>query len=316
VNVDEILEGLSAQDSLPVEAIRAAEADRATMVPVFLEAIETFISASAEERAKPSPVFFIFHLLGSWHEKSAYRPLARLLRCPQRDVDGVLGDAITATSSQVMAALFDGDPQPLYDIILDPQAEEFVRWAMCEALALVTLQRELPRPEAARFLTGCFTDLKPQGSCLVWEGWQIAIAALGLAELRPRVKLAFERGWIDPMSLNFEDFEEDLNETLKCPDAPAWFLKQNPPLGDIVEKFSTWAFESGSDETFDSEVDQDTELRAAGGRPPLWDDTPAQAFNPFRNVGRNDPCPCGSGKKFKKCCLDAHRDAPFQGEAA
>jgi len=22
-----------------------------------------------------------------------------------------------------------------------------------------------------------------------------------------------------------------------------------------------------------------------------------------RKVGRNDPCPCGSGKKFKKCCL-------------
>lgn len=24
------------------------------------------------------------------------------------------------------------------------------------------------------------------------------------------------------------------------------------------------------------------------------------------NIGRNDPCPCGSGKKFKKCCLLAH----------
>ena len=23
----------------------------------------------------------------------------------------------------------------------------------------------------------------------------------------------------------------------------------------------------------------------------------------FKKVGRNDPCPCGSGKKFKKCCL-------------
>ncbi|MEW5820365.1 MAG: SEC-C metal-binding domain-containing protein [Cyanobacteriota bacterium] len=22
-----------------------------------------------------------------------------------------------------------------------------------------------------------------------------------------------------------------------------------------------------------------------------------------RKIGRNDPCPCGSGKKFKKCCL-------------
>ena len=24
---------------------------------------------------------------------------------------------------------------------------------------------------------------------------------------------------------------------------------------------------------------------------------------PQKKIGRNDPCPCGSGKKFKKCCL-------------
>ena len=23
--------------------------------------------------------------------------------------------------------------------------------------------------------------------------------------------------------------------------------------------------------------------------------------NPYANVGRNEPCPCGSGKKFKNC---------------
>jgi uncharacterized protein YecA (UPF0149 family) len=22
-----------------------------------------------------------------------------------------------------------------------------------------------------------------------------------------------------------------------------------------------------------------------------------------RQTGRNDPCPCGSGKKYKRCCL-------------
>jgi len=26
----------------------------------------------------------------------------------------------------------------------------------------------------------------------------------------------------------------------------------------------------------------------------------AQAMS--KKVGRNEPCPCGSGKKFKKCC--------------
>ena len=24
-------------------------------------------------------------------------------------------------------------------------------------------------------------------------------------------------------------------------------------------------------------------------------------------AGRNDPCPCGSGKKYKKCCLEKHQ---------
>jgi uncharacterized protein YecA (UPF0149 family) len=25
---------------------------------------------------------------------------------------------------------------------------------------------------------------------------------------------------------------------------------------------------------------------------------------PKQKAGRNDPCPCGSGEKYKKCCLD------------
>jgi uncharacterized protein len=303
VNVQEILEALKAQDGLPVEAIRAAEADRAAVIPAFLQAIETFISATPEERANPSPVFFIFHLLGSWREKTAYRPLARLLRCPRQDVDGVLGDAITETTAQIMAGVFDGDPQPLYEIILDPQADEFLRWAMCDTLALVTLKGELPKPEAARFLAACFTDLKPARSCCVWDGWQSAIAALGLVELQPQVKQVFERGWVDPTSLSFEDFEEDLNATLQSPNGPAWFLRGHSPLGEIVERLSTW---------FAAGTDQDDETRATGHS--LWN--PDQAINPFKNVGRNDPCPCGSGKKFKKCCLDAYRETPFHGKAA
>lgn len=26
-----------------------------------------------------------------------------------------------------------------------------------------------------------------------------------------------------------------------------------------------------------------------------------------QNIGRNDPCPCGSGKKYKNCCLSSGR---------
>jgi len=37
-------------------------------------------------------------------------------------------------------------------------------------------------------------------------------------------------------------------------------------------------------------------LEAASGKP-----KPYRA--PAAPIGRNDPCPCGSGKKYKKCCL-------------
>ena len=29
-------------------------------------------------------------------------------------------------------------------------------------------------------------------------------------------------------------------------------------------------------------------------------------------VGRNDPCPCGSGAKFKKCCLGKSSASPWR----
>jgi len=36
---------------------------------------------------------------------------------------------------------------------------------------------------------------------------------------------------------------------------------------------------------------------------PLPQINPSQPLRSGPKVGRNDPCPCGSGKKFKQCCL-------------
>jgi len=33
-----------------------------------------------------------------------------------------------------------------------------------------------------------------------------------------------------------------------------------------------------------------------------YQQNPAQPFKGVKKVGRNEPCPCGSGKKYKKCC--------------
>jgi hypothetical protein len=41
-------------------------------------------------------------------------------------------------------------------------------------------------------------------------------------------------------------------------------------------------------------------------RPPAPPARPAPATLPIRaavRIGRNDPCPCGSGRKYKRCCI-------------
>ena len=33
-----------------------------------------------------------------------------------------------------------------------------------------------------------------------------------------------------------------------------------------------------------------------------------------QKVGRNDPCPCGSGKKYKKCCIEDNSSSVWSSD--
>jgi hypothetical protein len=296
MNALEIIAGLNEPEALPIEAIRAAQANRDSMVPIFLRNIEELWSPDGTPIAR-SALFFVFHLLGEWREKSAYRPLAKLLRLPSGEIDAVLGGAITETTHRVMASVFDGDPNPLYEIILDKDADEFIRSRMCQAIAILARRGDLPRAEAVRFLHACYSRLEPQHDCFVWSGWLDAVAWLGLADLTPLVQQAFARGSIDPTWLKYEDFETDLHHAVGHPGAEPLHPDGDLTLfGDTIAELSDWY-------CFKPEA-----------RPHQQDERapPAPLYlperNPFRKVRRNDPCPCGSGKKFKKCCLTSDLD--------
>jgi hypothetical protein len=299
----QVIEELGVPGRLPIEAIRAAQADRDTMVPLFLRTIDDFLELRGP--VDPNALFFIFHLLGEWREKSAYWSLAVLLRLPGDVLDTILGDCITETTHRVMAAVFDGDPDPLYQIVRDPEGDEFVRAKMCQAIAILTRRGDLPRDAAAAFLRDCYSQLEPQKDCYVWSGWVDAVVWLGLTDLKPLVQQAFLRGSIDPGWLTFRDFEEDLQYTVDHPDDEPLHADGDLSLfGDTVAEMSGWAFSKPK----------------ASGNDKLERGLPASFGmshrDPLRKVGRNDPCPCGSGKKFKKCCLTSASDALSAGVPA
>jgi hypothetical protein len=207
-----------------------------------------------------------------------------------------------------MASVFDGDPEPLYDIILDPNAEEFIRAGMCEALAMVTVRGGLDRAAAGRFLRDAFMELEPQRQNYVWVGWQSAISMLGMSDLEILVKKAFDRGFIDSHVLGFDHFEEDLRRAMEHPDEPWRPDDRDCTLfGDTVEELSGWYCFSEQYRDDQERWRRQAEANHARSQ---------RVENPFKGVGRNDPCPCGSGKKFKKCCLASVRLGPLTPEVA
>jgi uncharacterized protein len=95
-------------------------------------------------------------------------------------------------------------------------------------------------------------------------------------------------GWTDRPR-----FDEDLAEAERAPEDIDRFTQNN--LGYIEDVLVSLDWTRGTEDVFDE-----------NGEEAPWTDFayPNEPFrNPWRNVGRNDPCPCGSGKKFKKCCL-------------
>ena len=127
-------------DRWPGLALEAASAQRSEVGPLLVEelkraaaGIEALEAAGYPEpgvrrflKAR-SPLFYGVVLLGEWREKAAYRPLARVMRFPWVSHDNCLGEpALEEPGYRVMASVFDGDPQPIFDIILDGGADSSV----------------------------------------------------------------------------------------------------------------------------------------------------------------------------------------------
>ncbi|HUN99647.1 MAG TPA: DUF1186 domain-containing protein, partial [Bradyrhizobium sp.] len=89
-------------------------------------------------------------------------------------------------------------------------------------------------------LRTCYSELEPQSECFVWNGWQSAIALLGLAELKPLVEQAFARGLISRSWLSFADFKQDLELSIEDPAALHRAHGEFTLFGDTIEELSSW----------------------------------------------------------------------------
>lgn len=137
-------------------------------------------------------------------------------------------------------------------------------------------------------------------SFLVWSCINISAE-----ELLPSIRKLFERNLIhETMAGNLQAVENDIEgEIYGGNDHPKTiferyeYITSKPFMGAFAPPNDLPDHKSGLNPF--SEFSEDNFPSATQPFQP----TTEPATNPYKNTGRNDPCPCGSGRKFKKCCL-------------
>jgi len=295
---ESLLEGLSQPHTLPETEISVA-----TLYAADIEAdIIAQVERARRETLDRSEEWLLFrgiHILGGRRLTAAYRPFIALLREAGDDrLDRLLGDAITISLGRILAGLFDGDSEPLESVITDQSVDEFVRDAAIGAFALLTFEGHIDRDHAEEFLTQFEREDRSPAGSMIWHGWMTAVGVLGLEQLTPRVDAAFRDRRIPKDVADEADYREILDAALRAPNDPDRFERER--LGyikDVLETLERFQYQE-REEPNNAELGK--YLDDVSPRDWFADIVPYR--NPFKDVGRNDPCPCGSGKKFKKCC--------------
>lgn len=301
-DLDGILAEFRAPDQFPREAIEEVRRRREAMTPRLIEALrrgtETFRRG---EPLNDSTPFFALFLLGEFRAKEALPAILDAISLPDEPLDELFGEAVTEVLDRVLAVLCEDRLEVLDELIENAALDKFVRWAAADALSLLALAGRIERQDAVDRLRGHLHRAVEHSDEPIATGLVCSLADLSAKEATQDVQQAFERGTVDEFAIDWEYWKEQVIEEER-PSA----VDQSKRLEiDTVEQLKNWCFRS--DEPDDAAVDDEAPWEwgeEPGALRENWDwegdETPL--LERVRVAGRNDPCPCGSGKKFKKCC--------------
>lgn len=280
-----ILDTLAHQYTVPNAALVAAVPRIHEFAPALLAVLNRAAGQGLRQEPDRVLLFRALPILAATRQTAACKPLLRLLRRPEHEIDDTLGDLITETLPQIAASVFDGDANTLFVACADRRISEAARWSLLLAAAFLTWDGRIPHPAMHEFLRRFHTaKLAPRLDC-AWLGWTEAIGLLGFEDLAPLVRETLALFPEGPEQT--ARFHERLADAKLAPhDAERLHAANTGYVEDVLAAFD-WtrriqAYEDGNAEP-----------------------APQPIMNPARGLGRNDPCPCGSGRKYKKCCLPA-----------
>ncbi len=324
VDVEQVMLDLEAETELfPIDAIRLVQKHPWLFIPRLIDTIDNAMAdhEAGEHRDGEAHVFALF-LLTEFRAREAWPAIRRVLLLPDEGALCVFGGKLFESFERHLAVFAAGHVEILDELLSHPDLDPFVRIEVMESFFLLVRDGHMTRDEAVgrlhRMLRAAIADVDCQTATeLVQE-----LARYSPHEALDEIRSAYDDDLIDPEQIEWSEVEESIAE------GQAGFemrLGDLDPTGmqDTVDELEAWALSRDeSEEGEEPVIDLRSQSAFAQVMTQLWrqfqgiepidiktldSDEPEEfevgtIFKTERRVGRNEPCPCGSEKKYKKCC--------------
>ena len=279
-------------------AVQGAVAHREDITPELLRILEDTVDRAAELGTDGDYMAHLYamFLLGQFRETRAYPLVVRFASLPSDLLDSLCSDFLTMDLGRVLASVCGGELEGIQSVIENEEADEWARGAALSSLATLVAAGQKGRDEIVSYFERLFRGRLAREWSHVWDALVSYTSDLYPAELLDDIERAYEEGLVNPGYIGFGDVKRDL---AMGKDQVLARLADDPNLRlveDTVAEMGWWA------------CFQDDEPNRVKGAPeaPAKANSKSAAYPQIKSTkpktGRNEPCPCGSGKKYKKCC--------------
>ncbi len=280
-----------------VPRLRLAQQVRSQIEPILLRTLRE-IGADPETFVSETDYFgqtYALLLLAEFRATAAFPAIIDFLHAIKGYEEALLDQALTDDLPAVLASTFDGNLERLTGLIEDDTLDPQVRGAGLIAMASLVLRGRLDRAILSAQLKRLLTNL-PRERDLLWFDVANVISDLKFGEhlsalcaIAEIAGLRHDLGGRREVEQRFQEPSDPLDDRLyRLIDDVVADLKWLPQNAEAVDVVADEALVDGGD--------------LSGSAPEEPEPAPAPYVRVDPKLGRNDPCHCGSGKKYKKCC--------------
>lgn len=299
MKINEIIEQLKYYTGdLPKDALKEAIKQKEEITPYLLEMLE-YTKNDIEEIYEEEDEFFGYmyaiFLLAEFREQKAFPYLIDILNCDtdQTDniVDFIMGDDYPEYLPRLLASTYNGDDNSLFDIIENENINEFIRCSVLHSFSILYLNGVKDREFIVNYFKRLLENKKKDDDSYLYEEIFEATKHLRLLELDGIIDKVFDIVDDDEQIEELKDVFA--NEKYKINKNIYPFKPFYQYIYDTIGIMENW-------QCFRYKEDEEYEESEEGLRCMfiIYDRENRD------KLSRNDLCYCGSGKKYKKCCMD------------